>query len=141
MESIAVREAEIIEEFSFFEDWMEKYEHIIALGKELAPMSNAHKVDDNKIKGCQSQVWVHAQENGEGIAFEADSDAIITRGMVALLLRVVQGQTPADIAQYDFSFLEKIGLTAHLSPSRANGLLSMVKQIRLYGVAFQAKRG
>ena len=141
MESIAAREADIIEEFSFFEDWMEKYEHIIALGKELAPMSEAYKVDDNKIKGCQSQVWVHAQENGEGIAFEADSDAIITRGMVALLLRVVQGQTPADIAQYDFSFLEKIGLTAHLSPSRANGLLSMVKQIRLYGVAFQAKRG
>ena len=141
MESIAAREADIVEEFSFFEDWMEKYEHIIALGKELAPMSEAHKVDDNKIKGCQSQVWVHAQESGEGIAFEADSDAIITRGMVALLLRVVQGQTPAAIAQYDFRFLEKIGLTAHLSPSRANGLLSMVKQIRLYGVAFQAKRG
>ncbi|MFM1884602.1 MAG: hypothetical protein RL168_786 [Bacteroidota bacterium] len=141
MESIAAREADIIEEFSFFEDWMEKYEHIIALGKELAPMSEAHKVDDNKIKGCQSQVWVHALENEDGIHFEADSDAIITRGMVALLLRVVQGQSPMDIAQYDFGFLDKIGLTAHLSPSRANGLLSMVKQIRLYGVAFQAKRG
>jgi cysteine desulfuration protein SufE len=141
MESIAAREADIIEEFGFFEDWMEKYEHIIALGKELAPMSEAHKVDDNKIKGCQSQVWVHARETEEGIRFEADSDAIITRGMVALLLRVVQGQSPMDIAQYDFGFLDQIGLTAHLSPSRANGLLSMVKQIRLYGVAFQAKRG
>ena len=141
MESIAAREADIIEEFSFLEDWMEKYEQIIALGKELAPMSESNKVDDNKIKGCQSQVWVHARETEEGIHFEADSDAIITRGMVALLLRVVQGQSPKDIAQYDFGFLDQIGLTAHLSPSRANGLLSMVKQIRLYGVAFQAKRG
>ncbi len=138
---MADREADILEEFEFFDDWMDKYEHLIALGKELPPMNPLHKTDDNKIKGCQSQVWLYAQTSDAGIQFEADSDAIITRGMVALLLRIVQDQSPEEIAAYGFGFLDDIGLTAHLSPTRANGLLSMVKQIRLYGVAFQAKRG
>jgi cysteine desulfuration protein SufE len=141
MESIAQREAAILEDFSFFDDWMDKYEHLIALGKELAPMTEEQKVEENQIKGCQSQVWLHAREEEGRVFFDADADAIITRGMIALLLRPVQGQAPADIASYEFGFLAPLGLTAHLSPTRANGLLSMVKQIRLYGVAFQAKRG
>ncbi len=140
MESIAQREVAILEDFSFFEDWMDKYEHLIALGKELSPMSEGYKVDENQIKGCQSRVWLHAYENQGQVYFEADADAIITRGMIALLLRPVQGQTPVDIAAYEFGFLAPLGLTAHLSPTRANGLRSMVKQIRLYGLAFQAKR-
>ena len=102
-------------------------------------MCPENKTSENQIKGCQSQVWLNAKLTENGILFEADSDAIITRGMIALLLRVVQGQKPEKIASYEFNFLEKIGLTTHLSPSRANGLVSMVKQIRLYGVAFQGK--
>jgi cysteine desulfuration protein SufE len=141
METIAQREAEIIEEFSFFDDWMDKYEHLIALGKELPALSASLKVESNQIKGCQSQVWLHATLEDGGIRFEADADAIITRGMIALLLRPVQGQPPSAVAAFEFGFLDPLGLTAHLSPTRANGLLSMVKQIRLYGVAFQAKRG
>ncbi|MDG1253210.1 MAG: SufE family protein [Schleiferiaceae bacterium] len=141
MESIAQREADIIEEFSFFDDWMDKYEHLIALGKEMPALEEPLKIESNQIKGCQSQVWLHATMEEGKIRFEADADAIITRGMIALLLRPVQGQNPIEIAEYEFGFLEPLGLTAHLSPTRANGLLSMVKQIRLYGVAFQAIRG
>ncbi|CAI8359885.1 MAG: Cysteine desulfuration protein SufE [Owenweeksia sp. TMED14] len=140
METILAREEDIIEEFSFFDDWMDKYTYLISLGKDLAKMIPESKTPENQIKGCQSQVWLNAKINENSIFFEADSDAIITRGMIALLLRVVQGQKPEEIAVYEFKFLQEIGLTAHLSPSRANGLLSMVKQIRLYGVAFQAKR-
>tara|TARA_B100000900_G_C20283361_1_gene595007 strand:- start:83 stop:508 length:426 start_codon:yes stop_codon:yes gene_type:complete len=139
MQRILNIENDIIEEFSFFEDWMDKYAHLISLGKDLKQMSHADKSDENQIKGCQSQVWLNAKLKDKTIQFDADSDAVITKGMIALLLRVVNGQSPEDIADYEFKFLEEIGLTTHLSPSRANGLLSMVKQIRLYGVAFQGK--
>ena len=139
METIVDREEDIIEEFSFFDDWMDKYTHLISLGKELEQMIPENKTSENQIKGCQSQVWLNAKLTENGIFIEADSDAIITRGMIALLLRVVQGQKPEKIACYEFNFLEKIGLTTHLSPSRANGLVSMVKQIRFYGVAFQGR--
>ena len=140
MQRILNIENDIIEEFSFFEDWMDKYAHLISLGKDLKQMSQADKSEENQIKGCQSQVWLNAGLKDKTVQFEADSDAVITKGMIALLLRVVNGQSPQDIANYEFKFLEEIGLTTHLSPSRANGLLSMVKQIRLYGVAFQGKK-
>lgn len=139
MQRILNIENDIIEEFSFFEDWMDKYAHLISLGKDLKQMSHLDKSDENQIKGCQSQVWLNATIKNKTVQFDADSDAVITKGMIALLLRVVNGQSPEDIANYEFKFLEEIGLTTHLSPSRANGLLSMVKQIRLYGVAFQGK--
>ena len=139
MQRILNIENDIIEEFSFFEDWMDKYAHLISLGKDLKQMSHVYKSDENQIKGCQSQVWLNARIKNKTVQFDADSDAVITKGMIALLLRVVNGQSPEDIANYEFKFLEEIGLTTHLSPSRANGLLSMVKQIRLYGVAFQGK--
>lgn len=139
MQRILNIENDIIEEFSFFEDWMDKYAHLISLGKDLKQMSHVDKSDENQIKGCQSQVWLNATIKNKTVQFDADSDAVITKGMIALLLRVVNGQSPEDIANYEFKFLEEIGLTTHLSPSRANGLLSMVKQIRLYGVAFQGK--
>ena len=139
MQRILNIENDIIEEFSFFEDWMDKYAHLISLGKDLKQMSHVDKSDENQIKGCQSQVWLNATIKNKTVQFDADSDAVITKGMIALLLRVVNDQSPEDIANYEFKFLEEIGLTTHLSPSRANGLLSMVKQIRLYGVAFQGK--
>lgn len=139
MQRILNIENDIIEEFSFFEDWMDKYAHLISLGKDLKQMSHLDKSDENQIKGCQSQVWLNATIKNKTVQFDADSDAVITKGMIALLLRVVNGQSPEEIANYEFKFLEEIGLTTHLSPSRANGLLSMVKQIRLYGVAFQGK--
>lgn len=139
MQRILNIENDIIEEFSFFEDWMDKYAHLISLGKDLKQMSHVDKSDENQIKGCQSQVWLNARIKNKTVQFDADSDAVITKGMIALLLRVVNDQSPEDIANYEFKFLEEIGLTTHLSPSRANGLLSMVKQIRLYGVAFQGK--
>tara|TARA_Y100000389_G_scaffold55038_1_gene50931 strand:- start:5473 stop:5898 length:426 start_codon:yes stop_codon:yes gene_type:complete len=140
MQKILNIEKDIIDEFSFFEDWMDKYAHLISLGKDLKQMSETNRSNENKIKGCQSQVWLNASLNEKTVQFEADSDAVITKGMIALLLRVVNGQSPKEIASCEFKFLEEIGLTTHLSPSRANGLLSMVKQIRLYGVAFQGRR-
>ena len=134
------RQKEIAEEFEFFEDWMERYEHIIELGKELDPIADEDKLDEHLIRGCQSRVWLLAAKDEEGnVQFGADSDAIITKGLAALMVRVMNGLPPAAIAQADLWFIEKIGLDAHLSPTRANGLRSMVQQMKHYGIAFQVQ--
>lgn len=132
---------EIIDEFSMFEDWMERYEHIIDLGKSLPIIDEAFKVDENLIKGCQSKVWLHSELKNDTLYFTAESDAILTKGIVALLLRVFAEQKPADIISADMSFIDQIELKEHLSPTRANGLVSMIKQIKLYALAFQSKIG
>jgi cysteine desulfuration protein SufE len=130
---------EIIEDFDLFEDWMQRYEFIIEEGKSLPQISDVNKTDDNLIKGCQSKVWLHADyENGK-LIFTADSDAILTKGIISLLLRVYNKQTPENILEADPFFIDKIGLKEHLSPTRANGLLSMVKQIKLLALAYQSK--
>lgn len=130
---------EIIDEFSMFEDWMERYEYIIELGKSLPLIDEAYKLDENLIKGCQSKVWLHSELKGDTIEFTADSDAILTKGIVALLLRVFSNQTPKAILEADTNFIDEIGLKEHLSPTRANGLVSMVKQIKMYAIAQQSK--
>ncbi len=130
---------EIIDEFSMFEDWMERYEYIIELGKSLPLIDETYKLDENLIKGCQSKVWLHSELKGNTIAFTADSDAILTKGIVALLLRVFSNQTPKAILDADTDFIDEIGLKEHLSPTRANGLVSMVKQIKMYAIAQQSK--
>ncbi|UMB59360.1 SufE family protein [Lutibacter sp. A80] len=130
---------EIIDEFSMFEDWMERYEYIIELGKSLPIIAETYKKDENLIVGCQSKVWLHSEIDEQIINFTADSDAILTKGIVALLLRVFNNQTPADILEADLFFIDEIGLKEHLSPNRANGLVSMIKQIKLYALAFQSK--
>ena len=130
---------EIIEDFGLFEDWMQRYEFIIDTGKSLPLISDENKSDDNLIKGCQSKVWLHADyENGK-LIFSADSDAILTKGIISLLLSVYRQQTPKDILEADPFFIDEIGLKEHLSPTRANGLLSMVKQIKLLALAYQTK--
>ncbi len=130
---------EIIDEFSMFDDWMERYEYIIDLGKSLAIIDSEYKVDENLIKGCQSKVWLHSELNNDKLIFTADSDAILTKGIVALLLRVFSEQKSEDILAADTAFIDEIGLKEHLSPTRANGLVSMVKQIKMYAIALQAK--
>ncbi len=131
---------EIVEEFDFFDDWTERYEFIINLGKELPAIAPEHKKDENLIKGCQSRVWLHAQADEENrIHFTADSDAILTKGIIALMIRVFSGQKAQDILEADTSFIEKVGLKEHLSPTRANGLASMIKQIKFYALALQGK--
>jgi cysteine desulfuration protein SufE len=130
-------QSEIVEEFSFLEEWMDKYEHIIELGKELPQINESHKVDDNLIRGCQSRVWLHAQKQDDGtVVFTADSDAIITKGLVAMVVRVFSGQKATDIAQTDLTFVKDIGLNEHLSPTRNNGLVSMIRRMKLYGVEY-----
>ena len=134
------RQTEVVEEFAYFEDWMEKYEHLIELGKELDPLNDRDRTDDNIIRGCQSRVWLSAEMDTEGaLRFHADSDAIITKGLVALMVHVLDGLSPAIVAGADLWFISRIGLDTHLSPTRANGLLSMVQQMKHYGIAFQAK--
>ncbi|WP_282784476.1 SufE family protein [Phaeodactylibacter xiamenensis] len=130
---------EIIEEFAFFGDWMEKYEYIIDLGKSLPLIDEQYKDEDHLIKGCQSQVWLHADEAEGKVSFTADSDAVITKGIIALLVRVLSGQKAEEIAQADLYFIDKIGLKEHLSPTRSNGLVSMVRQMKMYGLAINAK--
>ena len=130
---------EIIEEFSLFEDWMQRYEYMIELGKSLPLINNDYKTDKYIIKGCQSKVWVHANLDGDKLKFTADSDAIITKGIIAILIRVFSDQNPKDILEADTDFIDKIGLKEHLSPTRANGLVSMVKQIKMYAVVFQTQ--
>jgi cysteine desulfuration protein SufE len=137
--NIEAKEQEIIEEFSLFDDWMDKYEHIIGLGKELPLIEESLKTDDLLIKGCQSRVWLHAKlENGK-VIFRADSDAIITKGIINLLIRVLSGEKPDDIVNADMTFIDQIGLKEHLSPTRSNGLVSMVKQMKLYALAFKTQ--
>jgi cysteine desulfuration protein SufE len=129
---------EIIDEFNLFDDWMERYEYLIELGKSLPIIDQQYKLDENIIKGCQSKVWLYSEMNNTKINFTADSDAILTKGLVALLLRVFSNQTPEDILMADTLFIDQIGLKEHLSPTRANGLVSMLKQIKLYAIAQQA---
>ena len=129
---------EIIDEFNLFDDWMERYEYLIELGKSLPLIDDQYKIEENIIKGCQSKVWLYSKMNDSKINFTADSDAILTKGLVALLLRVFTNQTPKDILAADTIFIDKIGLKEHLSPTRANGLVSMLKQIKLYAIAQQA---
>jgi cysteine desulfuration protein SufE len=130
---------EIIDEFSMFDDWMERYEYIIELGKSLPMIDEAYKLDENLIKGCQSKVWLYSELENDLIKYSADSDAILTKGIVALLLRVFSGQKPKDILAAETGFIDEIGLKEHLSPTRANGLVSMVKQIKMYAIAQQSK--
>ena len=130
---------EIVEEFNLFEDWMQRYEYMIELGKSLPLIAPEFKTDDNIIKGCQSKVWVHAELKNDQLIFSADSDAIITKGIIAILIRAFLNQHPKDILDADTNFIDQIGLKEHLSPTRANGLVSMIKQIKLYAIAFQTQ--
>jgi len=130
---------EIIEEFDMFSDWMEKYDYLIELGKSLPMIDSQHKTDENIIKGCQSKVWVYGELAGDKVIFTADSDAIITKGIVALMVRVLSNQTPDDILNADLHFIDEIGLKEHLSPTRANGLLAMIKQMKFYALAYKSK--
>ena len=133
---IAEIENELIEEFELYgDDWEGKYEHLIDLGKHLPLIDTQHKTDDRLIKGCQSRVWLHSELYDEKVVFTADSDAIITKGIVAILIRVFSGQSPEEIMQADLKFIDDIGLKEHLSPTRANGLVSMIKQIKMYAIA------
>ena len=127
---------EIIDEFSHFEDWMQRYEYMIELGKSIELIDSSKKIDSNLIKGCQSKLWLHAELNNNKLIFKADSEAIITKGIAAVLLRVFSNQTPEDILNANLDFVDKIGLKEHLSPTRANGLISMIKQIKYYALAY-----
>jgi len=131
---------EIIEEFDMFDDWMDRYEYIIELGKDLPIIDEQYKVDDNLIKGCQSKVWLHAALNDGIIKFTADSDAIITKGIIALFVRTLSGFSAQEILDTDLYFVDKIGLKEHLSPTRANGLVSMIKQLKMYALAYTSKK-
>lgn len=137
--SITKIQNDIIEEFSVFEDWMEKYEYMIELGKSLPVIDQIHKTEQNIIKGCQSKVWLYAEFDDKKIKFTADSDAIITKGIVAILIRVFSNQSPSEILNSNSNFIDEIGLNEHLSPTRANGLVSMIKQIKMYAIAYQSK--
>ncbi len=139
MQSIQEIQEEIIDEFSMFEDWEERYQYMIDLGKELPLIETQYKTDSNIIKGCQSKVWVHAELEDDKIAFTADSDAIITKGIIAILIRVFSNQHPKAILEADTNFIDKIGLKEHLSPTRANGLVSMIKQLKMYAIAYQTQ--
>jgi len=130
---------EIVDEFSMFDDWMQRYEYMIELGKSLPLIEEKYKTDNNIIKGCQSKVWVHAQMENDKVAFTADSDAIITKGIIAILIRAFSGQHPKDIIDADTNFIDEIGLKEHLSPTRANGLVSMIKQLKMYAIAYQTQ--
>ena len=137
--TISEIENEIIEEFSMFDDWMEKYEHIIELGKDLPIINQEHKLEVNLIKGCQSRVWINAEVKNREISYTADSDAIITKGIIALLVRVLNNQDAKEIVGAKLAFIDEIGLKEHLSPTRANGLVSMIKKIKMYALAYQTK--
>lgn len=138
--TIKEQQDRIIEDFEVFGDWMEKYEYIIQLGKDLPLIDPKYKTDENLIRGCQSKVWLHAEMKEDGkLYFTADSDAVITKGLVGLVIQVLSGQPPKDIAEADVYFIDAIGLTSHLSPTRSNGLLSMLKQIKLYAIGYQMK--
>lgn len=130
---------EIIEEFSMFDDWEERYQYMIDLGKTLPLIDAQYKTDDFIIKGCQSKVWVHANLDTDKVVFTADSDAIITKGIIAILIRVFSNQHPKDIIEANTDFIDEIGLKEHLSPTRANGLVSMIKQLKMYAVAYQTQ--
>ena len=139
METIAAIQEEIVEEFDMFENWVEKYEYIIELGKTLPMIDEKYKIEENLIKGCQSRVWLHTQHNNGIITYTADSDAIITKGIVAILIRVLSNQKAEEIAKANLTFIDKIGLKEQLSQTRANGLVSMIKEMKLYALGYQNK--
>ena len=130
---------EIIDEFAMFEDWEERYQYMIDLGKDLPLIDEKYKTEDNIIKGCQSKVWVHANMVDNKVNFTADSDAIITKGIIAILVRAFSNQRPKDIMEANTDFIDEIGLKEHLSPTRANGLVSMIKQLKMYAIAYQTQ--
>ena len=131
---------EIIDEFSGYDDWMDRYSYLIELGNDMPPFPEEHRINENLIEGCQSQVWIFADFRDGRIYFEADSDAIIVKGIVGLLVRVLSGHTPQEIIDTNLHFIDDIGLKENLTPTRSNGLLSMIKQMRLYALAFQEKQ-
>jgi len=133
------RQEEVIEEFEMFEDWMDKYEYLISLGKELPLIEEANKTEENIIKGCQSRVWLAAELDHSKIQFTADSDAIITKGIISLMIRVLTDSSPKEIIETELYFIDKVGLKEHLSPTRSNGLVSMVKQMKIYAIAYSSK--
>lgn len=130
---------EVVEEFSAFDDWMDKYALLIELGNSLPPLDERYKTESNLIEGCQSRVWLHADYDDGRVSFQAESDAVIVKGIVSLLIKVLSGHTPQEILYAHLYFIEQIGLTEHLSPTRSNGLLAMVKQMRLYAMVFKAR--
>jgi cysteine desulfuration protein SufE len=138
MATINETQDELIEEFGLFEDWADKYEYLIDLGKKLSPMNDAFKTEENVIKGCQSKVWLHAEKQGDQVVFFADSEAIIVKGMISMLIRVLSNHTAAEIIQADLYFIDQIGMSQHLAQTRSNGLVAMVKQMKNYAVAFHA---
>ena len=139
METINELQDEVIEEFSDFDDWMDKYQLLIDLGSEQEPLPEEYKTDENLIDGCQSRVWLQADYKDGLLTFRAESDALIVKGIVALLVRVLSGHTPQEILDADLYFIDRIGLKEHLSPTRSNGLLAMLKQMKMYALAFKAK--
>lgn len=140
MKTINELQDEVIEEFSDFDNWMDKYQLLIDLGNEQEPLDEKYKTEQNLIDGCQSRVWLQADMEDGNVVFQAESDALIVKGIIALLIKVVSGHTPDEILNSDLYFIEKIGLKEHLSPTRSNGLLAMVKQMRMYALAFKAKQ-
>ena len=140
-QTINALQDEVIEEFSVFDDWMDKYALLIDLGNSLTPFDEKHKTESNLIEGCQSRVWLHAEYKDGKVVFQGESDAVIVKGIVSLLIRIISGHTPQEILDADLYFIERIGLKEHLSPTRSNGLVAMVKQMRMYALAFKAKEG
>ncbi len=138
--TIQETEKEIVEEFSLFDSWDDKYEYIIDLGKKLPDLEAQHKTDDNRVRGCQSTVWLVAEYKDGKLFFKAESDAVIVKGLISMLIRVLSGHTPDEIVQAQLGFLQKIGLTTHLAQTRSNGLLAMVKQMKNYALAYKIKR-
>lgn len=138
MSTINHTQDELIEEFGLFEDWADKYEYLIDLGKKLLPMSESFKTEENVIKGCQSKVWLHAEKQGDHVVFQADSEAIIVKGMISMLIRVLSNHTPEEIMKADLYFIDQIGMSQHLAQTRSNGLVAMVKQMKNYALAFNA---
>ena len=139
METIKDIQAGIIEDFEMFDDWMQKYEYLIDLGKELTPIEEKYKIEDNLIKGCQSRVWLHAEKQDDKIIYTADSDAIMTKGIIAILINVLSNQKASEIINADLRFIDAIGLKEQLSATRANGLVSMIKKMKLYALALNNK--
>jgi cysteine desulfuration protein SufE len=138
--SIAQTEQEIIEEFSLFDSWDDKYEYIIDLGKKLPPLEDKHKTDANRVRGCQSTVWLVADSSNGVVHYKAESDAVIVKGLISMLIRVLSGHTPDEIIEAKLDFIKEIGMTTHLAQTRSNGLLAMVKQMKNYALAFKAKQ-
>ena len=139
METIKEIQAGIIEDFEIFDDWIQKYEYLIELGKELAPIAEKYKIEENLVKGCQSRVWLHAEMQDEKIIYTADSDAIMTKGIIAILIRALSNQTAEEIVSADLNFIDDIGLKEQLSATRANGLVSMIKKMKLYALGLNNK--